>query len=136
MTLAASHSTPVSVRIAALLFFLMAAWRFTVSALPAFLAGDPSAYSDFLDVALPLLLVWGLLTLKRWAWWLAIVTSIAGCVIPAILLGGFWDVIGADIPDPKLIVQFLTVVGVVSAIELVLLMSPSSRAAFRGESSV
>jgi hypothetical protein len=131
MTLAASQGTPASIKVAALLFFLMAAWRFVVSALPAFLAGSPDAYSDLLDVGLPLLLVWGLLTLKRWAWWLAIIASVMGCVIPAILLGGFEHVMGNDIPDRKLLVQFLTVVGVVSAIELVLLMSPSARAAFR-----
>lgn len=127
---ASSQGAPASVKTAALLFFLMAAWRLVVSAFPAFLAGSPTAYADFLDVALPLLLAWGLLTLRRWAWWLAVIASVAGCVIPAILLGAFDHVIG-DIPDRKLIVQFLTIVGVVSVIEMMLLMSPSARAAFR-----
>jgi hypothetical protein len=125
-----AEGVPTAVKIAALLYSLMAAWRLFTGALPAFLSGSPSAYSDFLDVALPLLVVWGLLTLRNWAWWLAVIGSFVGCVIPAILLGGFQDVIGSDVENPRLIVQFLTVVGIVSVITLVLLMSPSARSAF------
>lgn len=120
-----------SVKVAALLFLATAAWSFFANALPAFLAGDPSAYSDLLDAALPLLLVWGLWNLKRWAWWLAIIGSFMGCLVVAVLLGGFQQLSGNDVPEPQLVVRILTVVGIVSAIEFVLLMSPSARAAFR-----
>lgn len=125
------RESATSVKIAALLFLATAAWSFFANALPTLRAGDPGAYSDLLDVALPLLLVWGLWNLKRWAWWLAIIGSFMGCLIAVALLGGFQHLSGNDVPEPKLVVRFLTVVGIVSAIEFVLLMSPSARAALR-----
>lgn len=122
-------------KLAAVLLGLMAAWRLFASALPAFVAGSPGAFFDFLDVALPLFVAWGLWTLRRWAWWLAVIAAVAGCVIPALLLGVFPDVVGGDVPDPRLLARFLTVVGVISVIELALLFSPSARAAFRASAA-
>ena len=123
---------PVTVKIAALGLFLLAARLFVLRMLPGLAAGDGEALAALPDLTMFLLFTWGVLRLRRWAWWLSAIACTAGVAFPAYLYL-FADaamLAQMEVDASALFAHFL-VVGGLSGATLVMLLLPPSRDAFR-----
>ena len=128
----AGRPLPVTVKIAALGLFLLAARLFVLRMLPGIGAADGEALAALPDLAMFLLFTWGILRLRRWAWWLSTIVCSAGVAVPGYLyLFADAAMLEQMQVDASAVLAHFLVVGGLSGATLVMLLLPPSREAFR-----
>lgn len=129
------HARPWPVTLSAILIALMTSWRFGIRPLLDWLDASISLWdflSDVMTFALWLVVAWGLFTLKRWAWQLALIML---GIVAAITIGAaaFYEHIQPHIPAAAQSSLYVVIVaaGSLAGTAWLLLLLPASRKAFR-----
>ena len=125
---------PSSVIIASAIVTIVALNHLIMRALPGLMALDPYGLLQLSAVFVCMTLVWGLLTLRRWAWMAGIILSIVGCIFPVFAMQDINAFqLQSGFQGHTVVVQFLLFLELSAFSIFVLLMQDNSRAAFSGQ---
>lgn len=127
-----SHQlVPSSVILASAILSIVALNHLVMLALPALKALDPYGLLQLSAVLVCMTLVWGFLTLRRWAWTAGIVLSVAGCLFPIFAMQDIEAFqLQSGFHTHTVVTQFLLFLELCALSIFVLLMQDSSRSAF------
>jgi len=133
---AASENTPhqlvpSSVIIASAILTIVALNHLVMLALPGLLALDPYGLLQLSAVLVCMTVVWGLLTLRRWAWTIGVALSVLGCIFPIFALQDAEAFqLQSGFHGHAVVIQFLTFLEVCSLSIFILLMQENTKSAF------
>ncbi len=129
-----SHQlVPSSVIISSAILTIVALNHLVMLALPALMALDPYGLLQLSAVVVCMTVVWGFLTLRRWAWIAGIVLSCIGCIFPLFAMRDLQSFqLQSGFHGHTVVVQFLLFLEMCSFSIFVLMMQDSTKAAFSG----
>jgi hypothetical protein len=127
-----SHQlVPSSVIIASAILTIVALNHVVMLALPALMALDPYGLLQLSAALGCLTVVWGFLTLRRWAWTAGVILSVLGCAFPIFALQDIQAFqLQSGFHGHAVVIQFLTFLEVCSLSIFILLMQENTKSAF------
>ena len=133
---AASENTPhqlvpSSVIIASAILTLVALNHLVMLAVPALKALDPYGLLQLSAVLVCMTVVWGFLTLRRWAWTAGVALAVLGCAFPIYALQDMQAFqLQSGFHNQSVVLQFLVFLEVCALSIFILLMQDTTKTAF------
>ena len=129
-----SHQlVPSSVIISSAILTVVALNHLIMLAAPALMALDPYGLLQLGAVVVCMTVVWGFLTLRRWAWMAGIILSCVGSIFPLFAMRDLQSFqLESGFHSHTVVVQFLLFLEMSSFSIFVLMMQDSTKAAFGG----
>ncbi|MFH0909142.1 MAG: hypothetical protein V1929_10295 [bacterium] len=130
----ASHQlVPASVILASAILATLALNHLVMRALPTLMALDPYGLLQLCAVFMCMTVVWGFLTLRRWAWMAGVILSGVGCIFPIFAMQDIDTFqLQSGLHGHTVVIQFLLFLELSAFSVFALLMQDHSKAAFSG----